>query len=79
MKLSNVFITILKSIIRVVTILSIVYILIWLGFKGIIGIALGMSLMAWIFLSNNNMALFFVRMMTRDKTDLSFIDEIKKK
>ena len=65
---------ILKIVLSIVITIAIFWFLIYLGWRGMLGIVIGMSLMAYLLLSRNTVFLSLIKMTQNE----DMIDDIRK-
>lgn len=69
----------LKIVISIATLVLLFLALRWLGFKGVVGFFSGMAIMAYVFMSQNNMMLALINILDKSKKKKveDYVKEIK--
>jgi len=75
--LKNTIIKYLFPFIKIGFLIGMIFVIRWLGFKGVLGILIGISVTTWLFMSKNPMLLYLTHMGKPENE--FYIDELNKK
>lgn len=76
-KLKSKFNYTLAIVLKIASVIGMIYLLRYLGFKGFLGIVIGISVTVYLFLSKNEM-LLWVTGLDKNKNSQWYLNEIKK-
>jgi len=75
--LKNTIIKYLFPFIKIGFLIGMIFVIRWLGLKGMAGLLIGISITTWLFMSKNPMLMWITKM--QEPQDQWYLDEINKK